>query len=348
MIRFSLLCFFVCGLWFSAQSKYQVSGKVNLGEEWQPKIFMAAVHNLNDYYRTSSKLIINTATIDEEGNFLLEGENLPDDDLFYRLYLMKNENTDFDACLYVGGHDFNSVHLILNNDSEVSVAADSNSLAPFGNYSIEGGDKNLLMRELSSIVFPSFYFYKIQFPLELRLSEEKLHSDLKNFSDTCGNSLVALAAVNNMDFDSFFEKNTDFYIDFQKRVNTNLPHTVYAKNFNRKMNYYSGADEQRGNIWKFISALLALLLGLVSALWWKGKRAKPTTSVVHSKPLANPIDKLTKKELEILSCIQSGKSNKEIANELFVEVSTVKSHINKIYSKLEVGSRAELLKSFNS
>lgn len=332
-------------MFVSVQAKYVVKGKVNLSEEWQPKVYMAAVQNLNDYYRTSSKLIINAAELDVEGNFLFEGENLPDEDLFYRLYLMKNDNTDFDACLYVGGHDFNSVHLILNNDTKVNVIADPSSLAPFGNFRIEGGKENMLMRNLSSIVFPSFYFYKIQFPTELRFSEEKLHSDLKNFSDTCGHTLVALAAVNNMDFDSFFEKNSDFYLDFQERVNRDLPRTAYARDFNRKMSYYSGIDQRRGGFWKYVSAVLAALLTLVSFIWLKAKNTVATAPVLAPVQNVDPKERLTKKELEILACIQEGKSNKEIASALFIEVSTVKSHINKIYSKLEVSSRSELLKS---
>jgi len=338
-VAFGIICF----SFLPAQARYVVKGKVNLGVEWQPKVFMTGVQNLNDYYRTSSKLVINMAEVDEEGNFVLEGENLPDEDLFYRLYLMKNENTDFDACLYVGGHDFNSVHLILNNDSEIKITTDSTSLAPFGNYMVEGNTENLLMRELSSIVFPSFYFYKIQFPLELRLSEEKLHSDLKNFSDTCGHTLVALAAVNNMDFDSFFEKNKEFYLNFQNRVNADLPKTAYARDFNRKMQYYSGVDHSRGGPWKYLSAVLGLLLVLITGLWLRGRKiiADVTSSIRPN--IERPDVRLTKKESEILACIKSGKSNKEIASELFVEVSTVKSHINKIYSKLGVSSRSDLL-----
>jgi DNA-binding CsgD family transcriptional regulator len=52
--------------------------------------------------------------------------------------------------------------------------------------------------------------------------------------------------------------------------------------------------------------------------------------------------RLTKKEKEILDLILADKSNKEIAATLFIELSTVKTHINKIYSKLEVKSRKEL------
>jgi len=78
MMRLIAFCFF-CFSFLSIQAKYIVKGKVNLGAEWQPKVFMAGVQNLNDYYRTSSKLVINMAEVDEEGNFILEGENLPDE-----------------------------------------------------------------------------------------------------------------------------------------------------------------------------------------------------------------------------------------------------------------------------
>ena len=54
-------------------------------------------------------------------------------------------------------------------------------------------------------------------------------------------------------------------------------------------------------------------------------------------------DKLTLKEREILALIQMGKANKEIASELFIGISTVKTHINKIYAKLEVRSRKEVV-----
>jgi len=48
---------------------------------------------------------------------------------------------------------------------------------------------------------------------------------------------------------------------------------------------------------------------------------------------------LTNKELIILALISEGKSNKEIAAVNFVEVSTVKTHINNIYGKLNVNNR---------
>jgi DNA-binding CsgD family transcriptional regulator len=56
-----------------------------------------------------------------------------------------------------------------------------------------------------------------------------------------------------------------------------------------------------------------------------------------------PISDLSKQEKNIQGLILKGKSNKEIANELFISLSTVKTHITNIYSKLQVSSRQELL-----
>ena len=53
-------------------------------------------------------------------------------------------------------------------------------------------------------------------------------------------------------------------------------------------------------------------------------------------------EKLTNQEQKTLSLILTDKSNKEIASELFISVSTVKSHINNLYKKLNVTSREEV------
>jgi LuxR family maltose regulon positive regulatory protein len=70
-----------------------------------------------------------------------------------------------------------------------------------------------------------------------------------------------------------------------------------------------------------------------------GETAESSPSVVQ--PLVNQplVDPLSKRELEVLRLVAAGLSNREIAQELVVAVSTVKSHINHIYGKLDVKSR---------
>ncbi len=62
--------------------------------------------------------------------------------------------------------------------------------------------------------------------------------------------------------------------------------------------------------------------------------------IIHQ---AKMLDPLTEREQEVLQLILTGKSNKEIAAALFITESTVKTHAHNIYSKYDVGSRAELI-----
>jgi DNA-binding NarL/FixJ family response regulator len=52
-------------------------------------------------------------------------------------------------------------------------------------------------------------------------------------------------------------------------------------------------------------------------------------------------ESLTGRELEVLSLLASGKSNKEISANLFISETTVKSHLRSIFGKLNVLSRTE-------
>lgn len=52
---------------------------------------------------------------------------------------------------------------------------------------------------------------------------------------------------------------------------------------------------------------------------------------------------LSEREKEVLDLIVKGLSNNEIANRLFISLSTVKTHINNIYKLLEVKNRREAI-----
>ena len=51
---------------------------------------------------------------------------------------------------------------------------------------------------------------------------------------------------------------------------------------------------------------------------------------------------LTSREIEIISAIKQGSSNREIAGQLAISEETVKRHLSNIYAKLGVSSRLEL------
>lgn len=58
---------------------------------------------------------------------------------------------------------------------------------------------------------------------------------------------------------------------------------------------------------------------------------------------ANPLTTLTKRELEILSSLAAGRTNKEIAAQKGVSTNTVKYHIKNLFEKLGVSNRGQAI-----
>jgi DNA-binding NarL/FixJ family response regulator len=77
-------------------------------------------------------------------------------------------------------------------------------------------------------------------------------------------------------------------------------------------------------------SMASKLLGEFSNL---AKRAEERTSV--------PTPRLTERELEVLRLVAQGKSNREIAGDLYISENTVKNHVRNILEKLQLHTRME-------
>jgi DNA-binding CsgD family transcriptional regulator len=115
-------------------------------------------------------------------------------------------------------------------------------------------------------------------------------------------------------------------------------------------------------LWGTLFAL-ALLLGSLSA-WWLWRNARPWLGMARlpgqaampadgydgegSAPATGtdtsaPLRELTQREHQVLELIVHGRSNKQVARELGIEVRTVEAHRRNIYGKLGVKNTAELV-----
>jgi DNA-binding NarL/FixJ family response regulator len=63
--------------------------------------------------------------------------------------------------------------------------------------------------------------------------------------------------------------------------------------------------------------------------------------LVNEVRIPDTQETLTERECDVLRLIASGKSNKEIADDLFLGEKTVKSHVSSILSKLHLNSRTQ-------
>jgi DNA-binding NarL/FixJ family response regulator len=61
----------------------------------------------------------------------------------------------------------------------------------------------------------------------------------------------------------------------------------------------------------------------------------------HERPDYSPPHPLTKRELEVLRLLAQGQSNQEIGKNLFLSALTVKTHVQRIISKLGVSDRTQ-------
>ncbi len=70
----------------------------------------------------------------------------------------------------------------------------------------------------------------------------------------------------------------------------------------------------------------------------RNKRSFPELNLQKlNNHLTNPI---TEREFDLLKLIYEGKTNKQIADEMFISTNTVKKHINNTYLKIDTISRA--------
>ncbi|MBO9672957.1 MAG: DNA-binding response regulator [Sphingobacteriaceae bacterium] len=66
---------------------------------------------------------------------------------------------------------------------------------------------------------------------------------------------------------------------------------------------------------------------------------KPETFVFNEKEMIRL--NISKRELEVLQLMSEGLSNQEIATKLFVSLNTIKTHIARLFEKLEVKRRTQ-------
>ena len=71
-----------------------------------------------------------------------------------------------------------------------------------------------------------------------------------------------------------------------------------------------------------------------------GSSQAPPSATAGPAGRYRDLDALTGRELEVLALIGRGKTNGEIAAELFVSEGTVKTHINHVFTKLRLRDRA--------
>ncbi|MDJ0646836.1 MAG: LuxR C-terminal-related transcriptional regulator [Flavobacteriaceae bacterium] len=90
------------------------------------------------------------------------------------------------------------------------------------------------------------------------------------------------------------------------------------------------------NLYVIITGTLFLILGMLISRHFYIKKETRKRQVQKSS--------LSDQELRVLNLMANGHSNKEIAEQLFIAETTVKSHVSKILLKLDARRRTEAIR----
>ena len=308
----------------------QIKGNINIQDEWMPVVYLSLIQSFDDLNTASFHFLIAEATIDEQGHFQFDSLSLPINDHLYRLHICKKN--DPISTIIIGGQEQNHLHFLMNDKSNLNI-----NIHSFYDFDISGhsGNKTLqfLFDQKKELNAP------LNIPSEQnRLSHRnRILNNYVSITDSAESVINQLLAVHFID-ESF---GSNEHIELFERLDQSLTQLAdsspYFKNFQNQLEFakfssQSQAKATQPNWFVPIAVLISLLLILSYLLINRNK-----------KPVERTASLLSLQERKVYDLLQAGKSNKEISSVLHIEVSTVKSHVYKIYSKLGIKSRKELV-----
>ena len=301
-----------------------LAGKLSIDTSWDSNIYLSYIPTFEDMYAMSNEMIIARTGIDSLGHFEFDIDFLPQEERLYRLHLIKKGDTP--ATLIIGGKDENHLFLILNRFSNVKLKSDL-AFPPFKDVDFKNSGENKAIQHITETVYTADSIAAESSASKRLLINNRLENDLLTIADTSDNFLISLYAIYKSNFETNYSSNEEFYNSYSKKWR-NLDNAYYEA-FSEQL-----PIEKTGGstifIWVAFVFLFAITGIFIGKLYFKRN---------------NKIDNLSVQERKVYELLQKGATNQEISSHFNISLSTVKSHVSSIYSKLKVKSRKEILKT---
>ena len=325
MVRKLIFILVLSGLTFDAYSQGGISVKLSLDTVvWDRTAYLSFIPDLDNMYTISNEMIIDRTEISDSGSFTFDTKYLPDYDVLLRLHISKKG--DLPASLIIGGKDENHFFFVANNRSRIIIEGSSKTEFT-RDIILQGYSPNQTLFQINKI---SSFADTVSFNNTIIKSEfvrGAIFQNLRSIADTCTNPLVALYALYKSNFERNYSSNQQFYKNFLTKWRHE--NSEYFNKFRDKI----PSSRKEGNGIIILIAILSLVVGIISGLTY--------TRLFKKKSI--PIQNLSVQERKIFALLLQGKSNKEISESLTIGLNTVKTHVNSIYSKLDVKSRKEIM-----
>ncbi len=302
-----------------------VSGYITMDqpEEWENKVFLSSIDQ-EQSKGTYHTIPIASATIDKDGFFAFDQHEFAGDDRMYKVELRPLSIQEKKKL----SNKIKNYRLFITSKKDTVFFNKNKTM--FGSYTTTN-KADLEWRKLKKFN-ARFENLTSDFDTQQYLLETKGY-----VKDSLQILLVKLIGIKALDDKNLLEKdikkNPKYYIDLLQELKSSEldPSTyIYLENKLTVISQKLTNKKYHMSLWVNGIAIFVIIV-LISFIFISKKRRN-----THSPSLS-------KQEQIVKHLIQSGKSNKEIANELFVSISTVKTHISNIYSKLNISNRQELL-----
>ncbi|MEO0726286.1 MAG: response regulator transcription factor [Bacteroidota bacterium] len=283
----------------------------------------------NDFRNIAEEMILKRAKIDSSGYFEFKGNELPAELAWYRIRYMDQP----DAPVYIHTLKRHYVPFLFQNGDSIHLQGLWNESSRFTNQNLN-----------SLVAFvDSFTRMEMDAPNE-RLSlmaRKRMSENLQAIVDRADDPMLKMFALAHEEEEFPFP--LWLYEETEKELRDIDMLQSYLITFQRTIGSKSyGEKEAEPRYWKTI-ALVSLVsnLALLVFLFRKHPFSKSGPKVAAKKEV-----QLTDKEEEVLQLLGQKKSNKEIAQALFISEATVKTHLNHIYKKLGAKSRREAVERY--
>lgn len=349
MIR-KILFILVFACYTASFAQYQFKGQT--AEKLDSKIvYLSIIEDYRKLSRISLEQIIKKTETDSLGRFNFEGDNLSHENRIYRIHIDECATGESESNHFFGTcENSRSILFIANNNDTVSFPTSFTD-----EVLCEVSSTNQKSSAFLEIDFlkdeMAFDFNDFRSTASRKLNSKKWFSTFQSFGQQLDEPLAELYI-----FDFLSDKRNETYAYYLKDVATNsyysalserletkYPNTVFTKLYQEEIatdQLLASQKSPSNSYWKWILVgLLAISLLFNVFLIMRQKS-------IQKEQKENSLEKLTTQEQKIVDEILKDKTNKEIAADLFISVSTVKTHINNLYKKMNVTSREEIKQRF--
>ncbi len=351
-MRYVFLVFYFF-LSIHAKAQFSFSGQID-AEEWDTTVYLSVVEDYRKLSGIYTDQVIAKTKANAKGFFQFNGNLLEKDNRIYRIHIDKcSENQqEFN---HFNGYCEDSMEFLFianNTDTLELPASFDNQLFCLVESNNPKADAFLKIDSLKNEM--RFAYSEVRSEASKKLNNKKWFKTFQDFGEQLEEPLAELAIYSYLsdrrgELHNFYLedlRNNTYYAELRTRLEEEYPNSSYTNQYKNEVEADLFRIEESLNTSSRFSwtALLSVLLFIsigINIIFLVEKRKQKQTKTEDLK--AN----LSKQEQVVLELILENKSNKDIAEALFLSVSTVKSHTNNIYKKLDVNSRSDVKSLFS-